>query len=546
MLAHPKSQLGTLVGCSLIAFLMLLPALSPSAAAADDDGFESIFDGSTLEDWDGNPKFWRVEDGAITGQTTEENPTKGNTFIIWRGGEVGDFELKLQYKIVGGNSGIQYRSFEVPDQKWVVGGYQGDFEAGDKFSGILYGERFRGILALRGQKTVIGDNHKPKVVAEIGNTEELQSHIRKEDWNDYHIIANGYQFTHKINGHTMIESTDEDEEMRRPTGLLALQLHAGPPMKVQFRNIRLKKISDGQAATDKARKTKVAFIAGKKSHGYGAHEHRAGCMLLAEALEQNVPGVTTEVYTDGWPQDASVLDDADAIVIFADGGGGHPFNAHLDEVESLMRRGIGLVCIHYAVEVPKGEPGDHFLDWIGGYFETDWSVNPHWTANFDEFPEHPITRGVGQFVVNDEWYYHMRFRDQMQNVTPILTDVPPKSTLSRPDGPHSGNPHVRAKLGQPQHVAWASQRPDGGRGFGFTGGHVHWNWGNDNFRKLVLNAIVWTARLDVPASGVSSATPTLEQLEANQDYNPPADFNRERIRKMLKEWNRKQTADAAL
>jgi hypothetical protein len=234
-----------------------------------------------------------------------------------------------------------------------------------------------------------------------------------------------------------------------------------------------------------------------------------------------------------------VLEDADTIVIFADGGGGHPFNAHLAEVDRLMKRGIGLVCIHYAVEIPKGEPGEKFLDWTGGYFETDWSVNPHWTATFDEFPDHPIARGVGPFVVNDEWYYHMRFRPEMQGVTPILTDVPPASTLSRPDGPHSGNPHVRAKAGQPQHVAWASERPDGGRGFGFTGGHVHWNWGNDNFRKLVLNAIVWTAKLDVPEDGVPSPTPTLEDLEANQDEQPPADYNRERIRKMLEEWQQR-------
>ena len=144
----------------------------------------------------------------------------------------------------------------------------------------------------------------------------------------------------------------------------------------------------------------------------------------------------------------------------------------------------------------KGDSGDHFLKWIGGYFETHWSVNPHWTARFDHLPVHPITRGVKPFEVNDEWYYHMRFRPAMKGVTPILSAMPPKTTLTRPDGPHSGNPHVRASVaaGNLQHVAWAAERADGGRGFGFTGGHNHWNWGDDNFRKVVLNAIVWCAK----------------------------------------------------
>ena len=163
-------------------------------------GFVPIFDGKTLKGWDGNPKFWKVQNGAITGQTTKENPTKGNTFIIWRGGQPSNFELKLEYKIIGGNSGIQYRSFVRKDgaDKWRIGGYQGDFEAGNTYSGILYGEAFRGILANRGQKTVIGENGKPKVVGSVGVSAEIQKKIKKEDWNAYHIIANGNHFVHKI------------------------------------------------------------------------------------------------------------------------------------------------------------------------------------------------------------------------------------------------------------------------------------------------------------------------------------------------------------
>jgi hypothetical protein len=211
--------------------------------------------------------------------------------------------------------------------------------------------------------------------------------------------------------------------------------------------------------------------------------------------------------------------------------------AHLDEFDALAKEGVGLVCIHYAVEVPKGPGGQRLADWTGGYFEPNWSVNPHWTAHYKSLPEHPVTRGVKPFSINDEWYYHMRFLEG-SDVTPLLTDLPPGETLSRPDGTHSGNPAVRAAIArqEPQHMAWARQRPDGGRGFGITGGHVHWNWGNDDFRKLVLNAIVWAARLEVPAEGVPSKPLTVEELEANQDEPKPDDYNRARVQALLDQW----------
>ena len=273
-----------------------------------------------------------------------------------------------------------------------------------------------------------------------------------------------------------------------------------------------------------AEKKKVAFMAGTRSHGYASHEHYAGCALLARSLEQAMPDFETVVYRNGWPKDANAFDDADTIVMYCDGGGRHPVNSNLKQIDALAKKGVGVVCIHYGVEVPKGPSGEKFLDWIGGYFEPHWSVNPHWTAKFDKFPKHPITRGVKPFEINDEWYYHMRFRDKMEGVTPILTDLPPKDSLRRPDGAHSGNPHVRAAVlerKEPQHVAWASERPDGGRGFGFTGGHVHWNWGDPNFRKIVLNAIVWTAKAEVPENGVSDKKVLLEDLEENQDFPQP-------------------------
>jgi hypothetical protein len=180
---------------------------------------------------------------------------------------------------------------------------------------------------------------------------------------------------------------------------------------------------------------------------------------------------------------------------------------------------VGLVCLHYAVENTAGDRGNKFLEWLGGYFEMNWSVNPHWEADYKALPTHAITSGVPAFGIGDEWYYHMRFPEDMKGVTPILSTVPPESSLSRPDGTHSGNPDVRKAVanGEPQHMAWAFDRPNGGRSFGFTGGHFHKNWQNDNFRTLVLNAIAWTAKLDVPEGGVPSKTPTDEEMKANLD-----------------------------
>jgi len=516
----------------LSAYLFAALALSTLLPAAEEDGFKPIFDGKSLEGWDGDPKFWRVEDGAITGQTTKDNPTKSNTFIIWRdGATVDDFEITLEYRIVGGNSGIQYRSFEL--EKWVLGGYQADIDASGRFTGILYGERDRGILANRGDKVVIGPDHKPKPAGKVGDSAEIGSKVRKEDWNEYRVIAKGNQLVHRINGVTTMEATDEDPSGRRMRGVLGLQLHAGDPMKVQFRNIRLKR-------TPLASGKKVVLVAGSQSHGFGAHDHKAGCHLIAERLEASGLGIVPAVYHPGWPKDPTAFDNANAIVVYSDGGGGHPIASRIDEASKLAKKGVGLGFIHYGVEVEKGKVGDAFLEWTGGYFEMHWSVNPHWTIeNAILAKDHPITRGVKPYSVNDEWYFHMRFRPGMEGVTPILSAVPPESTMSRPDGTHSGNPAVReaVKKREPQHVMWARQRPDGGRGFGFTGGHDHWNWGHPDHLKLILNAIAWISGVEVPEKGMASKPVTAEELLENHDEERPKNFDIEKIRKQLAAWN---------
>jgi type 1 glutamine amidotransferase len=277
-------------------------------------------------------------------------------------------------------------------------------------------------------------------------------------------------------------------------------------------------VGAGQATAEDA-KTKILFVAGHPSHPPGEHEHRAGCMLLAKALEEGLPNVDAEVMWYGWPEDTKVFDGVASVVMYCDGANGHYVNDRLDFVQGLADKGVGLACLHFAVEVPKGPTGDRFLQWIGGYFEVDWSVNPTWTASFTNLLNHPITQGVSAFSIHDEWYYHMRFPEGMKGVMPILSAVPPKETLSRTDGSRSGNPAVRAEVdaGKPQIVAWAIERPDGGRGFGFTGGHFHRNWQDDSFRKLVLNAIAWTAKVDVPVGGVASTTPSDEEMRANLD-----------------------------
>lgn len=210
-------------------------------------GFKSIFNGKDLTGWDGNPKLWSVKDGTILGQTTAENPATGNTFLIWTNGTVSDFELRCSFKIVPGddkgfaNSGIQYRSKILDPANWVVGGYQADMEAGPTYTGILYEERMkRGIMAARGEKVIWDKDCKKQVVGSLGSSAELQAIIKKEDWNEYLIIAKGNHLQHFINGHQTVDVIDECEAQRAMSGVLALQIHKGPPMMVQFKDIRIK------------------------------------------------------------------------------------------------------------------------------------------------------------------------------------------------------------------------------------------------------------------------------------------------------------------
>lgn len=277
----------------------------------------------------------------------------------------------------------------------------------------------------------------------------------------------------------------------------------------------------GLFAQDDADKTVICFIGHKTSHGFGKHEYNAGNHLIGEWLQAAYPDQVEARYSVEWPEnEEEFFAGADAVVFFCTGGGRHLVNNHVPEFDKVMRTGAGLACLHYGVEVPIGPSGKGMLAWMGGYFETNWSVNPHWIAEFEVFPDHPAANGLKPFKMDDEWYFHMRFVGDMKGVTPILSAKAPEETMKRKDGPHSGNPDVRKAVaaGKPQHVAWAYQRGEdynNGRGYGFTGLHYHWNWEDDNFRKTVLNGVAWVAKLEIPENGVESKRPTREELEAN-------------------------------
>jgi type 1 glutamine amidotransferase len=237
---------------------------------------------------------------------------------------------------------------------------------------------------------------------------------------------------------------------------------------------------------------KIVLVAGRPSHGPGEHEFFAGCAVLMKLLKQT-PGVFPVMAKDGWPKNPKTFEGARAVVFFMDGGGGHPIiqKDHREVVQKLIDQGVGFVNLHYAVEYPKAQ-SEHILNWLGGYYETGFSTNPHWKAEFKALPEHPITRGVHPFSIQDEWYFNIRFSPALQGVTPILKAIPPDEKRN--------TPAAREHPGREEIVAWAFERKDG-RSFGFTGGHFHRNWGDENFRRLVVNAILWSAKVEVPKDG---------------------------------------------
>jgi hypothetical protein len=249
--------MGRVVWSVMALGLLVAPARAQQAAPTSEDetGFEAIFDGKTLEGWEGDAKYWRVEDGVLVGEITPATILKQNSFIIWRGGEPGDFELKLDFRITaGGNSGINYRSEAVEGVPFAVKGYQFDIDGANKYTGQNYEERGRAFLALRGDVGRLDADGKARVVGAVGDGDELAKLIKGEDWNAAYLIVRGNVMTHLINGRVMSIVVDDDAAHRKFAGLLGMQVHVGPPMKVQYRNIRLKRTKPAMAPAADAAK----------------------------------------------------------------------------------------------------------------------------------------------------------------------------------------------------------------------------------------------------------------------------------------------------
>lgn len=255
--------------------------------------------------------------------------------------------------------------------------------------------------------------------------------------------------------------------------------------------------------------TKIVLVAGRQSHGPGDHEFFAGCAILMNMLKQT-KGVFPVMARDGWPKDEKkTFENAKAVVFYMDGGGGHPVinKGHKEVVQKLIDKKVGFVNLHYAVEYPE-KHRETIFSWLGGFYETGYSTNPHWDADFTKLPDHAITRGVKPFKIRDEWYFNIRFTPASKKVTPILKATPPDNVR--------GTAEARKHKGREEIVAWTYERTDGGRSFGFTGGHTHKNWANENFRRLVVNAILWSAGVEVPKDG-AKVEMAAEDINRNLD-----------------------------
>lgn len=255
----------------------------------------------------------------------------------------------------------------------------------------------------------------------------------------------------------------------------------------------------------------ILLVAGRASHGPAEHEFFAGTAILMNLLKQT-PGVWPVMARDGWPKNEALLEKADSLVFYMDGRDGHPVvqKDRLTLLQRFIDKGAGWANFHYAVDY-RPEHGAKVVNWMGGYYDPRTSFNPHWDAEIKSLPKHPITSGVKPFTLNDEWYFNMHWVGDVpdvkdaKGVTAILQATPPDAKRGTAD--------AKKYPGRNETLAWAYERKDGGRGFGFTGGHWHRNWADENFRRVCVNAILWTAKVEIPEGG------------AKVDFDP-ADLNK--------------------
>lgn len=269
-------------------------------------------------------------------------------------------------------------------------------------------------------------------------------------------------------------------------------------------------VSAGDAKADPPKSLQVMFLYGGPSHASGLHEFRAGALLLANQLN-NQDSIAVEAHTHaGWPKDESILDEMDAVVIYADGT--KVIRHGFEKMDALVKRGIGVMMMHYAVHPPIPQGEKYFLPWIGGYFENGHSVNPIWAATIQPLDKHQVSRGVEPFTALGEFYFNLKYAEDM---IPLGVATPTADNLYSIN--NLWNQSGYEAVGTPQALLWGYERTGVGRGAGYTGGHFHKNWAIDDLRKIVLNTIVWVAGGEVPKDGVPITEVTEEELNQNLD-----------------------------
>jgi hypothetical protein len=350
--------------------------LKAALAGEAEEGFTTIFNGKDLTGWDGDPRLWSVKDGVIRGQTTDENPARGNTFVIWRGGTLSDFELRLSFRISGGNSGVQIRSRDRG--KWVVSGYQVEVAPRKSQMGLFYDERGqRKGLATAGQKVVIDAKGEKKIAASLGDPKEIQNNYKEEDWNDLVVIGRGRELTQKINGVVFSELTDEQEGVCTTSGILALQIHAGPPMLVEFKNIRLKPLKPETSTLKPETSEAVALFNGKDLTGW----------KIQDVYDFSDHG---KVYVkDG----AIQLEEGKPMTGIA-WQGEFPKSNYEVNVEAMRVAGNDFFC---GMTFPVG---DSWATWING----GWGGNVVGLSNVDDMNASENETSQGRSFESNRWY----------------------------------------------------------------------------------------------------------------------------------------------
>jgi hypothetical protein len=264
---------------------------------------------------------------------------------------------------------------------------------------------------------------------------------------------------------------------------------------------------------DKPRKS-VLFIAGNTKHRHGFHEYKAGCILLADALNTSGLPIEAKVHWYGWPEDESIFDAVDACIIYADGGG--EFGEKYEFLHQKVKAGMGIMFMHYGVHPTKEVGEKYYNPWIGGFYDDEFSVNPSWVAEMTPKAGHPVSRGLSKPIrAYDEFYYNLSFDKSCNHCYPLATAIPTKKNVIRYGSSKFWNRQAEEQLGTAQALLWCKDPKQGARGAGFVGGHYHRNWAIDDYRTLILNTIAWVTRVEVPANGVPSQPITLEKLNIN-------------------------------